>query len=195
MYSQNDEENHILNYFNGFVGRFLDIGAYNGITFSNTKSLSELGWQGVLVEPSPIPMKDLMVAYKDRPDIVLVQAAIVPSGEGLLEWWDCSGDAVSSADAAHVSVWASRVKFHKMFVASISITELLRRLPGPYHMVNIDVEGLSMDLMERVDFRQLNTRLLCVESGVNRDASRGRVQNLGFKILHETSENLIGVLE
>ena len=36
MYSQRDEELHILGYFGDKVGRFIDIGAYDGKSFSNT---------------------------------------------------------------------------------------------------------------------------------------------------------------
>jgi hypothetical protein len=34
-YSQNDEQDVILEYFNGSIGRFLDIGAFDGITLSS----------------------------------------------------------------------------------------------------------------------------------------------------------------
>jgi len=53
MYSQNNEEDVILNYFGSFVGTFLDCGANDGVTLSNTRALAERGWCGVLVEPSP----------------------------------------------------------------------------------------------------------------------------------------------
>jgi hypothetical protein len=48
-YSQNKEEEVILNYFNGHVGTFVDLGANDGITFSNTRALAERGWKGVLI--------------------------------------------------------------------------------------------------------------------------------------------------
>ena len=45
MYSQSDEESFILSFFEGGYkgGRFLDIGAHNGRTGSNTLRLAELG--------------------------------------------------------------------------------------------------------------------------------------------------------
>jgi len=51
MHSQNDEERHILDAFRGRPeGNFLDIGAYDGITLSNTYCLALKGWSGVCAE-------------------------------------------------------------------------------------------------------------------------------------------------
>jgi FkbM family methyltransferase len=34
-------------------GYFVDIGAHDGVTFSNSKFFEELGWEGVCIEPNP----------------------------------------------------------------------------------------------------------------------------------------------
>ena len=48
MYSQNDEQDYILNYFqNAEPGKFLDIGGYDPLIFSNTRCLVEKDWAGV----------------------------------------------------------------------------------------------------------------------------------------------------
>jgi len=54
IYSQNLEQNYILEYFKDRRGTFIDIGANDGLTLSNTRALVELGWRGVFVEPSPM---------------------------------------------------------------------------------------------------------------------------------------------
>lgn len=40
--------------------RFIDIGCWDPITFSNTRALYELGWTGVMIEPSPGPFIELL---------------------------------------------------------------------------------------------------------------------------------------
>ena len=54
-YSQNNEQEIIINLFKGKRdGKFLDIGANNGVTLSNTFALANFyGWSGLLVEASP----------------------------------------------------------------------------------------------------------------------------------------------
>src|SRR5262245_12533077 len=44
LYSQNDEEGIIAGYFGGRTGTLLDIGAYDGVSFSNSRRLIESGW-------------------------------------------------------------------------------------------------------------------------------------------------------
>ena len=52
--SQNNEQEYILKYYKNFKGKFLDVGAHNGVDFSNSFFLIELGWQGICVEPNPL---------------------------------------------------------------------------------------------------------------------------------------------
>ena len=65
-YSQNDEDVQVLNYFGNFKGTLLDLGANDGITLSNSRKLMEQGWQGVLVEASPITYKKLDHVYRNN---------------------------------------------------------------------------------------------------------------------------------
>ena len=61
-YSQFEEQDHILRTFAGLdsPGRFLDIGSWDPITFSNTRALVEMGWSGVMIEPSPGPFLEIL---------------------------------------------------------------------------------------------------------------------------------------
>ena len=52
-YSQNLEEEKILEYFGDYVGSFLDIGCNDCRTFSNTHALALRGWAGVVIDASP----------------------------------------------------------------------------------------------------------------------------------------------
>ena len=63
-YSQYGEDLIILGAFAGRTepGTLLDIGAWHPTIFSNTRALIELGWAGVIIEPSPGPFINLMRA-------------------------------------------------------------------------------------------------------------------------------------
>ena len=54
-YSQFEQDKFVNEkYFkNKTNGYFVDIGAHDGITFSNSKFFEELGWNGVCIEPNP----------------------------------------------------------------------------------------------------------------------------------------------
>ena len=55
FYSQYGQDKFIIeNFFkNKTTGFYVDIGANDGINLSNTKTLEEIGWKGVCVEPLP----------------------------------------------------------------------------------------------------------------------------------------------
>lgn len=68
-YSQFEEQDAILQAFAGKTdGRFLDLGAWDPITFSNTRALVGLGWSGVMIEPSPGPFLELMLCCTECGD-------------------------------------------------------------------------------------------------------------------------------
>lgn len=61
MYSQFYEETFILKAVEKCEGsRFLDVGAFHPTDKSNTRALYEAGWSGVMIEPSPVPMRNLL---------------------------------------------------------------------------------------------------------------------------------------
>jgi hypothetical protein len=64
----------VVHYFGGACGgTFVDIGANDGVTISNSHALEEsLGWQGVCVEPHPGAFAKLV---KNRPRCARVNAA------------------------------------------------------------------------------------------------------------------------
>src|SRR6188768_2156012 len=112
MYSQSNEEQFRLDHFNGKTdGCFMDVGAYQGTTFSNTRALAELGWSGVCIEPSPPAFWGLMQNYKGNTVVKLVNAAISYKETGLIEFADSGGDAVSTTSAAHEKLWSAARTF------------------------------------------------------------------------------------
>lgn len=50
-YSQVGQDRWVINYFGeNYKGFFIDIGAYDGISISNTYALEKLGWKGICVD-------------------------------------------------------------------------------------------------------------------------------------------------
>lgn len=153
-YSQSGEQQMILDWVErrGLeTGRWLDIGAADGVTASNTRALAELGWSGVAVEAAASQFDSLVDAYHDRRDIALVQAAVVvdPRLPALIPF-HYSRDLVSTTEQANANVWADLVDFCATHVAAVSVSELLKMFPGPYDLVSIDTEGTSIEIWNQL---------------------------------------------
>lgn len=164
MYSQNQEEAKITGYFNGRTGRFLDIGAFDGKTFSNTLRLVELGWSGVCVEPSPSCFAKLADLHKLNPKVELVNAAVA-ANDGVINFYDSFGDAVSTTEAAHKAKWekGSKIKFAPIQVVSLSAKTLLENHGAVYDFVNIDTESTNLAVLRDLVAAGLRFELLCIE--------------------------------
>lgn len=195
MYSQNNEEAIILQALNGGTagGRLLDIGAYDGKTFSNTLRLFELGWSGVCIEPSPSVFLGCITLHANNPKVELINAAITVNG-GLSDFYDSGGDAVSSLDDSHRMRWeaGSGVRFKKFTVNTMSVKDLLARVGNNFDFINLDVESLNLELFHALPLEEMpQLKVLCVEHDGHGGEMTMRMGLLGFKLVGQNPENLI----
>lgn len=194
MYSQNNEETVILEHFkNQPSGRFLDIGAYDGKTFSNTLALAERGWSGVCVEPSISVIKALIDIHANRPSVKIVHAAIAAQAS-LLEFHDSNGDALSTFDAAHRAKWEAGYgsKFFSYVMPAISPADLFKQAGSDYDFINIDVEGINMEVFNSISDEVFKKcRCVCIEHDGRYALIEERLQPMGYVRLSINGENLI----
>jgi FkbM family methyltransferase len=196
MYSQNNEEEVILKECQRLsltTGKLLDVGAYCTEAFSNSRALIEQGWQGVLVEPSPIPFMKLANAYAGNSNVVLVNAAVSPDKAKLVKWFDSNGDALSSTSPLHVAKWeAAKVKFTVFYVYLLPMIDLFDQFGFNFDFINIDVEGANMDMFQALPWPALTgTRILCVEHDGRQLEMKALAARYGFHPLSLNAENII----
>ncbi len=189
-WSQRGEDKIINDFFGDHKGRFLDIGAWDGVDKSNCRALAEDGWTGVCVEPAVKPFLKLIRNYHGFRGIDLVHAAIMPT-RGLSRWWDTE-DALSSFDKSHVDKWhdGAGVPFQEMWVAHVTLVDLFCNLPGPYDFVSIDAEGNSVAILQTFDPVLVSARLVCVEHDDRHADIDAWAQTYGFRKVGRTTENV-----
>lgn len=160
--SQYGEASAIVQHFAGRVGRFLDIGAYDGKALSNTWPLAELGWSGVCVEPSPVPFCGLMQNHAGNPRVKLVNAALDTQPWTGLQEFHATADALSTFNELHFDSFAKAGYPFQTILIPVGITwpMLLGAVGSSFDYVNVDVEGLNVDVLDAMPIRP---ELLCVE--------------------------------
>lgn len=152
-YSQREEQDYILEAVKDLPsGRLLDIGAWDPFTFSNSRALIELGWEALLVEPSPAPMARLLEEYGQNDHVTLVQAIVTTDGG--IQTLHVTADGVSTTEEAEYRKWMNTAKFTgQMLAPSIPIARLVEfalDLGKPFDFVSIDTEGTAVDLLKRM---------------------------------------------
>jgi FkbM family methyltransferase len=205
MYSQNSEELIIATYFKDFVGTFLDLGANDGVTLSNTYALYKKGWDGTVVEASPRAFQRLPYAVVNKGNggiycnMVCINSAIGSfNGEITLHE---SGEHLGNGDVAllsstkqnEVNRWGSTTGFTDIEVPCINFNTLLGMTHHKtFDFISIDIEGMELEVLPQMDLQALGCKLLCVEfNGKEQEKYDAIVLPQVFKLIHKNAENLI----
>lgn len=199
-YTQNDEDIYIDKYFGNFIGTFLDIGANDGKTLSNTRFLAEGGWKGDLVEPSPSAYKWLRHQCVEG---CRTFNMAINTFDGECDFYE-SGEHLRVGDVALLSTlieseltrWKkSGETFQKMKVKCVTFETFYLMAGEPtYDMISIDCEGLDYNILTQIDLDKTGTKLLVIEYNADKDVQK-RVEQycskFGLSLYHKTYENLI----
>lgn len=193
MYSQNNEEQIILNYFAGKPSAsFWDIGAYDGRTFSNTLALLELGWSGIAVEGSPQNFVNLLENTKQHTDrLEYVLGVITIDHDGLTHWYDTGGDAISTPSSQHKEIWEKSGHVFKKMSAAMFCWRNLWRIDDQPEFINVDVEGGSAVLAIDMFKGGMRPDLWCIEHDGKADHIASLFKRSGYRELLRNHENII----
>lgn len=163
MPSQYGEDQYVLEYFGDRVGHFVDIGAYDGLTYSNTRCLMERGWSGVCIEPNPLVFPYLMQNTAEFDEVALVCAAFGEEAGSLSKFW-ANQDCYSTTDKRHKALIESRdpaQKFREIHVPVINLGEDFTSDDPLF--VNIDTEGTNFASLTAL-FKNAKPDMICVEA-------------------------------
>jgi len=188
-YSQKGEEKVILEIFGDHVGRFLDIGAFDGKTFSNTLALVERGWGGVLIEPSPNAFMALSDRHRGNDKLSLIMAA-VGLDQSLIQFYN-SPDAISTTQDENYEKWKAHADFTGRFwVPQITVEQILNQFGG-FDFISIDTEGTSTELFKRFPLAAMRPKCICVEHDHHEGEILQIATGLGYICPYYDGNNLI----
>lgn len=204
-YSQNNEQEIILNFFKDFKGTFLDIGANDGITLSNTHALALNGWNGLCVEASPNAFKMLLGNYLAVPYQIQCINVAIDDYNGEATFYE-SGEHLGTGDTALLSTlneeelkrWeGSNNKFTKTHTSVWDFATLQKEVEkigrsSSYDFISIDVEGNELKILPQMDLKALGCKMICVEfNGKEKEKYDEIIVPQGYSLIHQNAENLI----
>jgi FkbM family methyltransferase len=200
MFSQNQEEEEILEYFGDHVGTFLDIGCNDCKTFSNTHALALRGWSGVLIDPSPRAIEKCKALYEGRKDIFIYPWAISKqfknNGTELLFE---SSSLLGKGDIGLVSTFHKHemdrfkhvVQYEPVEVKTYKWKTAYNRLPiKKFDCISIDVESDELNILPDMDLTDTKVIILEWNSIPNTKLHFEKYLD-GFKLLYTSAENVL----
>jgi len=198
-YSQNNEDEFVLNYFGGFKGTLLEIGANNGMDLSNSKLLIENGWHAHLVEPGST-CADLFLRHSLNPNVHIYNYGIGDRDEKVKFWQSGSHvpdgndkGLVSTADFEETRRWP-HVEFTECEIELVTWDTFYNESRSMFHFISIDAEGNDWTILKQIDLRAVGCRVLCIEyNGSLELLWRFKKYCKGYHLAVRNTENLIFV--
>ena len=175
-------------------GTFVDIGANDGVTISNTLYFEkELGWNGLAIEPIPAAYEKLKANRNCR-----TLNACISDTEGTAEFLEVEGRAqmlsglVTKYDKQHLRRINRSIKrlggsVTKTEVECMRIgTALARFKIDRIDFLSLDTEGGELDILQDIDFNAIPVRAISVENNYFTFAIRDYLKNHGFQHMGTT---------
>lgn len=186
-----------LNFDNGF---FIEMGAMDGIKYSNTLHLEKYkNWKGVLVEPS---ISNYEKCKNNRPVSSVFNylcSSFENSGKEML-FYDIGEMSFSKVedtdinyekhlDEARKILSKYSIEEKKYPIKCIAITELLEISAAPklINFFSLDVEGAELEVLSGLDFDKYLIQFLLIESRDNKKTIKF-LKNYDYVLIEELEE-------
>lgn len=194
-YSTNKEDTLILDYMRARYEDFtyMDIGVCHPVVRNNTYLFYENGFtNGVLVEPNT-EMCSLAREYRPLNKIVNFGASPTFTEEKLTYYFDTQHPGLNTflKDVAISRGMENNYKLIPMKDINTIIAENFETYPN---VLDIDTEGLDLELLAHLDFKKYPIEVICVEAFAGEGIQK-LLGERGYKLLCVTQENEIYVTE
>lgn len=147
---------------------FIEIGAYDGESFSNTSCLADIGWTGYYVEPISFLAEKCYNRHKDNKKIKVFQNGI-GTQEGNVKFYFGNTLTTSNTDAveAYKQIeWSKGLGFNHIIEAhSVRLDTFIahNNIPEEISLLVIDVEGNEYDVLNSFSLQKFKPKMLIVE--------------------------------
>lgn len=150
---------------------FVDIGAHDGRSYSNSRPLWERGWSGTLIEPDPDTFKKLLENYPNKDRLKFLNVAICDKAGPVTFYRHTDPDRTGwhTVVPEFAMTWAPGTKIETT-VEGVTIESL--GLPK-VDFLSIDTEGYDADILEHMPKSFRPTLIMCE---VDKNGVRERVE-------------------
>lgn len=171
--SQLGQDKFINEYFNGAEGLvFLDLGAHDGVTGSNTYSLEKYkNWKGICVEAQPVQFDNLI---KNRQTICVHAAVMDFEGEVNFSYVEGYANMLSSItdemDKRHHERILKEIKRNGGALHNIKVpAKKVQTILDTYSLYeidfcSIDTEGSELSVLRSIDFTRTKIKVFIIEN-------------------------------
>jgi FkbM family methyltransferase len=157
-YAQHGEDKIVELLLPEGINTFIDIGANDGVLFSNTYKFAKKGAQGLCIEPSPSAYKKLKLNHLIHPRIKCFQCAVSNEIGHIFLKEDGYEETLSKVYTECVP--------GSFKVPTITFDHILKKYPYFINtdLLSIDVEGHEKNVLDGLRNHNFNAKLIIIES-------------------------------
>lgn len=169
-------------------GYFIEIGACDGILYSNTLLLEKkYGWKGLVVEPA----RKWHLALGENRNCQISHDFVAGKSGKKMDFCEVNEGEFSSAlqhadSDRHADLRRRREVYQ---VESVSLTDLLRKHSAPFRIdyLSLDTEGSELDILQGFDFDSYQVQCITCEHNFTsrREKIRQLLQGHGYTRKYE----------
>ena len=148
----------------------VDVGANDGFSWSNSYAFIKQGFAALLIEPMQQYAEYCRVLHQGNPKVSVEQVAILPT-LGKTRFFinnDKARDLLAMASSVRREIIDSS-DVTEVEVQTCPLTFLLEkyRVPENYAILNVDAEGVDLEVLQSSGLSQYRPAIICVEYGTN----------------------------
>lgn len=200
-------------------GYFVEVGAYDGDTFSNTSCLADAGWSGIYIEPVENYYKKCKERH-EKNNVKILQYLIgsietnktlYVGNEDVIYW----GGAITTSNEKHLEIYKNipnfqGINFTETIVPQIRLDTILleNNISPNFDLLVVDVEGSEYDVYESFDLNFWKPKMMIVEIEENHDSFKNHFEylekcaimrqkflNIGYVEIHRDATNTIFLID
>jgi FkbM family methyltransferase len=193
-YGQHGEDAYIEQYFSTTkAGVCIEVGAYDGISLSNTKHFEEIGWRALCIEPIASAFEKCKSIRKECVRCCISSEDMPPQEFTIFSLHDnlCAISSLQPDQRLIDSHSHLITNTGSCMVTVRSLTSLLNELNFPKNIdfISIDTENTELDVLKGLDFNEYNVAMLVIENNYNEPFCEDYLKQYGYTKIHRMAVN------
>ena len=180
-YSQFGEDLLIDKFFGSYIGKYVDIGCFHPVKYSNTALLNKKGWSGVNIDLNEVSIKFFNACRKGDLNIT---ACLSDKKEDVIIYMDSEFSALNSIYSDNSKIFKLK-KYKKLTMKTKTFSELVDK---NFDFLNIDCEGNDYKILKTINLKKYTPKLINVEvSKTDKKKIYKYLNFYGYRLLSKSS--------
>jgi FkbM family methyltransferase len=195
QYSQHGEDAYLASLFPAnFVGTCVEVGAYDGVSLSNTMMFEKLGWDCLCIEPIPESFQKCQQVRKRALNVAIGTQDQTTQTFSVFTLMGNNKCAISGLepDARLIQSHAHMIQQkHDIEVSVRSLTAVLdeAKFPTTIDFISIDTENTEIDVLKSLDMNKYLVRVFIIENNFNEPQIEEYLKPFGYTKIHRLAVN------